>query len=69
MRSMVSACTLAPAVFCLTSMSGDSPVTFTVSETRANFHGKVDFEDFVLVPAGCRSDLDGWKPCSVAVTS
>ncbi len=32
-RSMISACTFAPATFCLTSMSGDSAVTLTFSET------------------------------------
>ncbi len=33
MRSMISACTFAPAAFCLTSISGDSAVTFTFSVT------------------------------------
>ncbi len=45
MRSMVSAWTFAPAVFCLTSMSGDSPVTLIGLGHGADLHGEVDLQN------------------------
>ncbi len=66
-RSMISAATFAPAAFCLTSMSGASPVTVTVSATPATPTVRSTFR---ISPSSSRmlSCFDGWKPCSVAVT-
>jgi hypothetical protein len=65
MRSIISLVTVAKAAFCLTSMSGDSPVTCTVSATPPT--------DIVMSILSSRpSDRTALifcavKPCSVAV--
>jgi hypothetical protein len=66
-RSMSSLWMLANAAFCLVSMSGDSPVTSTVSETPAIESVKVTLRSWPS--ARSTKAFEGAKPSSVAVTS